>query len=136
MNCTSFIFTRLYSQLDCECYNFRGSVYLSILLWKSVVTRSRLTLYDRIDYSVHGILQDRILEWVAFPFSRGSSQPRDWIQISFIAGRFFTSWATREAKNTWVGNLCLLQWILLSVKSLFYSCTSKFLVLLNKEHYL
>ena len=136
MNCTSFIFTRLYSQLDCECYNFRGSVYLSILLWKSVVTRSCLTLYDHIDYSVHGILQDRILEWVAFPFSRGSSQPRDWIQVSFIAGRFFTSWATREAKNTWVGNLSLLQWILLSVKSLFYSCTSKFLVLLNKEHYL
>ena len=42
--------------------------------------------------------QARILEWVAFPFSRGSSQPRDWTQVSCIAGRFFTSWATREAQ--------------------------------------
>ena len=50
-----------------------------------------------VDYTVHGILQARILEWVAFPFSRGSSQPRDRIQVSHIAGRFFTSWATREA---------------------------------------
>ena len=47
---------------------------------------------------VHGILQARILEWVAFPFSRGSSQPRDQIQVSHIVGRFFTSWATRDFK--------------------------------------
>ena len=45
---------------------------------------------------VHGILQARILEWVAFPFSRGSAQPRDQTQVSCIAGRFFTNWATRE----------------------------------------
>ena len=48
--------------------------------------------------TVHGILQTRILEWVDFPFSRGSSQPRDRTQVSAIAGRIFTSWATREAK--------------------------------------
>jgi len=42
------------------------------------------------------ILQARILEWVAIPFSRGSSQPRDWTQVSCISGRFFTIWATRE----------------------------------------
>ena len=47
----------------------------------------------------HGILQARILEWVAFPFSRGSSQLRDWTQVSCIAGEFFTSWATKEALN-------------------------------------
>ena len=47
--------------------------------------------------SVHGILQSRILEWVAIPFSRGSSQPRDWTQVSHIAGGFFAIWATREA---------------------------------------
>ena len=47
--------------------------------------------------SVHGILQARILEWVAIPFSRGSSWPRDWTWVSCIAGRFFTIWATREA---------------------------------------
>ena len=49
------------------------------------------------------ILQARILEWVAFSFSRGSSQPRDWIQVSHITGRFFTSWATREAQEYWSG---------------------------------
>ena len=43
-------------------------------------------------------LQARILEWVAVPFSRGSSQPRDRTQVSIIAGGFFTSWATREDK--------------------------------------
>ena len=44
--------------------------------------------------TVHGILQARLLEWVAFPFSRGSSQPRDRTEVSRIAGRFFTSWTT------------------------------------------
>ena len=50
------------------------------------------------------ILQARILEWVAFPFSTGSSQPRDLTQVSHIAGKFFTSWATREAfsNETWI----------------------------------
>ena len=59
--------------------------------WKSL---SRVRLGDPMDYTVHGILQARILEWVAFPFSRGSSQPRVWIQVSHIAGGFFTRWAT------------------------------------------
>ena len=48
--------------------------------------------------SVHGILQARILEWATFPFSRGSSWPRDPTWVSSIAGRFFTVWATREAQ--------------------------------------
>ena len=48
--------------------------------------------------SVHGILQARILVWVAFPFSRGSFQPRDLTQVSRIAGGFFTTWVTREAQ--------------------------------------
>ena len=56
-----------------------------------------LTLYDSMDYTVHGILQARIPRWVAVPFSRGSYQPRDRTQVSHIAGRFFTSRATREA---------------------------------------
>ena len=46
---------------------------------------------------VHGILQARILEWVAFPFSMGSLQHRDQTQVSYIAGRLFTNWAKREA---------------------------------------
>ena len=47
--------------------------------------------------SVHGILQAGILEWATIPFSRGPSQPRDQAQVSLLAGRFFTIWATREA---------------------------------------
>ena len=47
------------------------------------------TLCDPMGYTVHGVLQARILEWVAFPFSRGSSQPRDRTQVSRIAGGFF-----------------------------------------------
>ena len=46
--------------------------------------------------SVHGILQARILEWLAIPFPRGSSQARDRTQVSSIAGEFFTIWANRE----------------------------------------
>ena len=69
-----------------------------------LVVQLCLTLCDPMDYSppgssVHGILQARILEWVAIPFSRGSSQPRDQTLVSCIAGRFFTIWATREAPS-------------------------------------
>ena len=49
--------------------------------------------------SVRGTLQARMLEWVAIPFSRGSSWPRNWTWVSCIAGKFFTIWATREANN-------------------------------------
>ena len=62
-----------------------------------------MTLGDPMDYIVHGILQARILEWAAFPFSRGPSQPRDWTQVSHIAGGFFTIWATSEAQEYWSG---------------------------------
>ena len=54
-------------------------------------------------YTVHEVLQARILEWVAVPFSKKSSQPRDWIQVSHIVGGFFTSWATRETQEYWSG---------------------------------
>ena len=50
--------------------------------------------------SMHGILQARVLAWVAIPFSRESFQPRDWTQVSCIKGRFFTSRMTREETNT------------------------------------
>ena len=63
-----------------------------------------LTLCDPMDYTVHGILQARILEWEASPFSKASSQPRDWTQVSrIVGGFFFTSWATREAQEYWSG---------------------------------
>ena len=58
---------------------------------KAKVAQSCLTLCNPMEYSVHRILQARILEWIALPFSRGSSQPRDQTQVSRIAGGFFTS---------------------------------------------
>ena len=68
---------------------------------------SRLVVSDSCDpvdcslpgSSVHGILQARILEWVAISYSRGSSRPRNRTRVSCIAGRFFTNWAMREATN-------------------------------------
>ena len=70
--------------------------------WKSE-SCSVMSLCDLTDCTVHGILQARILEWVAVPFSRGSSQSRDWTQVSHTAGEFFTSWMTREAQEYWSG---------------------------------
>ena len=68
--------------------------------------------------SVHGISQARKLEWVAIPFSRGSSPPRDWTWVSYITNGFFTIWATREAPDgkPWMGgeaSLILSGWSLL-----------------------
>ena len=50
--------------------------------------------------SVRGILWARILEWIAIPFFRGSSQPRDWTRVSCIAGTFFTVWAANHSSCT------------------------------------
>ena len=84
-----------------------------------LVTQSCPTLSDPVDCSppgssVHGILQARVLEWVAMPSSRGSSQPRDRTQVSHTAGGFFIIWATRETLENWVGSLSLLQRIFLT----------------------
>ena len=70
--------------------------------WKMKVKVPQLcpTLCNPMDYTVHGVLQARILEWVAFPVSRGSSQSRDLTQISHIASGFFTNWAIRESQQT------------------------------------
>ena len=70
---------------------------------KVKVTQSCLTLCEPMDcsrpgFSVHGILQASIMEWVDIPFCRGSSPPRDWTCVFCIAGRFFTIWATRESQ--------------------------------------
>ena len=62
--------------------------------WKMKVAQLCLTLCNSMDYTIHGILQARIQEWVTLPFSRESSQPRDPTKVSCIAGRFFTSWVT------------------------------------------
>ena len=82
----------IYVILQMDMFNFCVCVCV-------LVTQSCLTLCDPMDRSppifcVCGILQARILEWIAIPFSRNSSQRRDWTLVSCIAGRFFTIWAT------------------------------------------
>ena len=64
---------------------------------KVKLAQSCLTLCDPMDYTSHRILQARILEWVAFPFSRGSSRLRNQTRVSCISGGFFTNWAIRKA---------------------------------------
>ena len=119
------------------------------------VAQSCLTLCDPVDYTIHGILQARRLEWVAllqgisptqglnpslpryrwtlfqlshqgsprilgwaaYPFSRGSAQPRDWTQVSRITGGLFSSLATREAQGYWGEQPILLQGIFLTQES-------------------
>ena len=77
---------------------------------KVLVSQSYPTLREPMDYSlpgssVHGIFLSRMLEWVAIPFSRGSSQPRNWNWVSHIAGRFFTAWLTRAFQVALVVNV-------------------------------
>ena len=74
---------------------------LPLKQWLKVkVTQLCPTLCYPIDIPyIPSILQARILEWVAFPLPRGSSQPRNWTQVSRIVGRFFTSWAKREVQQ-------------------------------------
>ena len=95
----SYLFISMSFQWDMFCYLYISAKTESpCLLWSSElkVAQSCLTLCDPVGYPVHEILQARILEWVAFPFSRGSSQPRDQIQVFRIAGGFSTSWVTRK----------------------------------------
>ena len=73
------------------------AVLYMLISIKVTVPQSCPTLCDLLDYSLpgsslHEILQARILGWVAISFSRGSSWPREWTQLSYIAGRFFTIW--------------------------------------------
>ena len=71
------------------------------------VAQSRPTLCDPMDHTVHGVLQARILEWVAFPFSRGPSQPRS----PTLQAASSPAEPPGKPKNTGVGSLSLLQWI-------------------------
>ena len=87
--------------------------------WKVKVLATQLCpiLCNPMDYrlpgsDIHGILQARVLERVAIPFSSRMSQPRDWTQVSCISGRFFAIWATREAQivsNKWRNAILSIQ---------------------------
>ena len=89
-------------------YIFSEISYIKLFI-SSVQSLSRVWLFATPWTVAHqaplfmGILQARILGWVAMPSSRGSSQPRDWTQVSHTAGGFFTSWATGEAQEYWSG---------------------------------
>ena len=80
----------------CDLGYFSGSHFVEV----KVAQSDSLWLHE---LNSPWILQDRILEWAAVPFSRGSSQPRDQTQVSYTAGGFFTSWAIREAEEYWSG---------------------------------
>ena len=84
---------------------------LSILKVKGKVVQSCLTLYHPMDYTVHGILQARILEWIVLPLSRGSCQQRDQIQVSSMQADSLPAEPPEKPKNTGVGSLSLLQGI-------------------------
>ena len=78
-----------------DIYDYYYAAALISTEVKSEVAQSCPTLCDPMDcslpgFSVHGIFQARILEWVAISFSRRSSQPRDWTRVSLIVGRCFT----------------------------------------------
>ena len=73
--------------------------FFTIWATKVKVAQSYVTLCDPMEYTAHGILQARTLEWVAYPFSNRSSQPRNRTGVSCIAGGFFTSWATTVAEK-------------------------------------
>ena len=76
---------------------------LDFPLVKVKVTQLCLTLCDTMDYTVRGILQVRILEWVAFPFSRGSSQLKDWTQVSLsVSCCFLSLWFCRTLQLMWM----------------------------------
>ena len=77
------------------------------------VSQLCLTLCDPLDYTVHGILQARVLERVTFRFSRGSSQPRDRTQVSHIAVGFFISWAKgKPCTRRWRSSIINLIFVL------------------------
>ena len=76
---------------------------------KVKIAQSCPTLCDPTVCTIHGILQARVLEWVAFPFSGGSSKPRDQTQVSLIAGKFFYQLSHK-------GSPRILEWVALKKK--------------------
>ena len=106
------------SNWACPTCDFTGQCTVSTRAFQAVkvkvlVTQPYLTLCNPMDNSSpsssgHEILQARILEWVAIPFSRGSSQPRDGTQVSHNADRCFTIWATKEAPSWALTKPCQL----------------------------
>ena len=98
-----------------------------------IIAQSCPTLWDPMNCSlpgssIYGIVQTRILEWVAISFSRGFSRPRNQTWVSHIAGRLFTTWATREAQyvDMWPGKWGhMLLWVLVRDERIKYTVRSE-----------
>ena len=89
---------------------------LCIISVKVKVAQSCPALCNLMDSTVNGIFQARILEWVVFPFSRGSSQLSNGTQVSHVAGGFFTSWVTREwCLQKWYNQSCSFSQIFINL---------------------
>ena len=87
-------------KVNIKCVGLTDKLYLLVwcikVKWNSL---SCVQLFVTPWTTVRGILQAKMLEWVAYPFSRGSSRPRNWTGVSCIAGGFFTNWTIREAHD-------------------------------------
>ena len=113
---TAHGFTKNRTRIIVLYFNFCGAWRYAVLC---LLGQSSPTLCDPMNCSppcsyALGILQARILEWVAMPSSRGSSQSREQTQVSHTAGGFFTIWATGKPMDTGVSSLSLLQGIFLT----------------------
>ena len=95
---------RNWTRVSCIAGGFFTNWAIWVAQMKVKVAQLCPTLCDPMDYTLHGILQARILRWVAFPFSRGSSQPQDRTQVSCTAGGFFT-------KEKPPGSPRILEWV-------------------------
>ena len=85
----------------CQDRNLESWIFSISEKWKWKLLSCVQLFVTPQTYTVHGILQARILEWVAIPLSRGSSQHRTQTRVSWIAGRFLTNWAIREERSIW-----------------------------------
>ena len=102
-------FLKIFCLSDCTSFSLYVITICQTMsldhVWGITVIPNEIVQYHLICCTVHGILLARILEWVTVSFSRGSSQLGDWTHVSHIAGRFFTSWTTREAQESCSGYL-------------------------------
>ena len=123
INSVIFLLHHLIIYWECPIYYARYKKYVCVCVYMCVLSCVQLflipwTLAWQAPLSM-GILQARILEWVAMPSSRGSSHLRDRTQVSHIAGRFFTVWATRKTQSGgravsswfWIGDLLPVRWM-------------------------